>query len=151
MDGYGRHTTSTRCVTRCPTGFILDSASRVCMMENQDFSTPVPLDFSDSPHPPTMIPDRGLFFDGHSALKLSDFELNRDHQFNLWIRLFDFDVTILSLRNIPTWTGYPEFNESSNSDRWDLAVDSDFYYEISLNSEHKFKLTTPYFTTDSSV
>ena len=147
IDGYGRHPTSHTCVTRCPTFFTLDHLTRSCVADQTHTGL---LDYSDSTHPPMEIPDRGLYFDGYSSIKISDFEIFYTHSWDFWIRFFDFNVTILSIRDIPTWQGFTENNDSSNSDRWSITVDQGFYYELKLNGSHFFEFNMPGYQSTNS-
>lgn len=146
-DGYGRHPTSHRCVTRCPTFFTLDHVTRSCVA---DPSRTGELDFSGSTHPPMNIPDRGLYFDGNASLQITDFEIFYEFTFDFWIRFFDFDVTILSLRELPTWTGYTELSGGSNSERFGLTVEQGFFLELKLNGGHFFEYNMSGFRSNNS-
>lgn len=96
------------------------------------------------------IPDRGLYFDGNASLQITDFEIFYEFTFDFWIRFFDFDVTILSLRELPTWTGYTELSGGSNSERFGLTVEQGFFLELKLNGGHFFEYNMSGFRSNNS-
>lgn len=77
LDGFGRHPTSQSCVLRCPSGFSIDHLTRMCVADSP--AGPLPLNWLEGDHPPMDIPDYGGYFDGNASLKISDFEVYREH------------------------------------------------------------------------
>jgi hypothetical protein len=79
-----------------------------------------------------------------------DFELYREHSFEMWVRLFDINSTIFSFRGIPTWEGFSSLELLDKNNRWPTATATSFYNEGALNASGYLEFYTDAYTTGNA-
>jgi hypothetical protein len=133
--GLKRHPTTLICDWECPNGFEANATTRLC--EKID-PHPLELKFTDPwttsyCHPPTKSNDRGAYFDGvQSSFKVDNFEIYREFSVQMWARVNNTNATLVSMRDVPMWSGQDSLKYHKNTCRWS-EPDHECYIELSIS------------------
>jgi hypothetical protein len=130
-----RHPTTLICDWYCPSGFGADEY-RYCVKQEEH---PLELIFTSEQeteycHQPYTIRDRGAYFDGaKSSFFVGDFEIYRECTVSLWACVNNNNATLVSMRDVPIWSGSDALRWHKNTNRWSMS-EHKVYIELSISS-----------------
>jgi hypothetical protein len=130
-EGLMRHPTTLICDWYCPSGFRADEY-RYCVKQEEHlleliFTSEQETEYC---HQPNTIPDRGAYFDGaQSSFFVDDFEIYREFTVSLWACVNKNNATLVSMRDVPLWSGFDALRWHKNTNRWSMS-DHEGYIEL---------------------